>query len=77
MPLEHTLSDWNDPVFTGRGLLAMHAHQSKTIDFLHTPSAASRKLTERWSIPQFPFEVLRFVAYPPENVLAVAEKKDG
>ena len=55
----------------------MHAHQSKTIDFLHTPSAASRKLTERWSIPQFPFEVLRFVAYPPENVLAVAEKKDG
>ena len=75
--LEHSLSSWNDMIFAGRDLLVMHARQSETIDFLHIPSATSQNLTERWSIPQFPFEVLRYVTYPPENVLAVAEKKDG
>ena len=47
------------------------------IDFLHVPPTMSRKPTESWGIPRFPFRVLHYAAYPPENILVVVGKKDG
>jgi len=46
------------------------------IEFLHVPPAMSQKPVERWSIPQFPFEVCQLTTYPPENIIAVVEMKE-
>jgi len=76
VPLERPLSDWNSVTILGGNHLAIHSQPSH-IDFLHIPPTTSRKGTERWSIPQFPFEVLHYTAYPPEKMLVVAEERNG
>lgn len=73
--LEHQLEDW-DPMIPARNLIAIDYHQSGGIDFIHVPPVTSRKPIERWSIPRLPFKVLGHTAYPPKNILVVAEEKD-
>jgi len=75
--LEHPFSDLVGPRVIGRNLLAILCHDSDTIDFLHVPPAISRKLPEKWSIPGFPFQALGYTSWPPENILFVAERKEG
>lgn len=70
------LSDLGSPRVIGKNLLAILYHQLDIIDFLHVPSAMSRKPPERWSIPGFSFKALDYTAWSPENVLFVAEKKE-
>lgn len=77
MSLERPFSGWGNTMFMGRNLLAIRAHQSDTVDFLHIPPAMSRVPPERWSIPNLPFEFLHFKAYPPENMLVVTDDLEG
>ena len=77
MSLEHPFSGLGRPMVVGRNLIAIDCHRSGTIDFLHIPSATSRKRPERWSIPRFSFRTLGYTAYLPENILFVAERKVG
>ena len=76
VPLEQPFSDWYHTKVLGGNLLASPSHDSNHIKFLRVPSARSGKQTEQWCI-RFPFTVLRYAAYPPENILAVAELKEG
>lgn len=66
---------WDRAIGLGRNMLASHSTPEGGLDFLCIPSIASRKPVDGWSIPPFSFEVLGFTAYPPENLLAVAEQK--
>ena len=77
MPLELPFSDWDHTKGLGRNLLVNISDDSDNINFLRVPSATSGEGTDRWSIPKFPFNALRYTAYPPENVLVVAESKEG
>jgi len=75
--LEPPFSDWHYKITLGRNLLANRSHHPDKIDFLRISLATSRKRTERWSIPQFPFKVLYHTAYPPEDILVALELKEG
>jgi len=77
VPLELPFSDWHHTKDLGRNLLISFSHDSDNIDFLHVPPATNGKRGSRWSIPQFPFKLLRYAAYPPENILVAAESKEG
>lgn len=58
----------------GRNLIAA-TEEADGIHFLYIPPAASQAPVEGWTIPPFPFEVFDLVAYPSENVLAIAEHR--
>jgi len=77
VPLKQPFLGWGGTRVIGRNLIAIHTRPSNTIDFLHIPPAMSRGLPEQWSIPGLPLEVSHYTAYPPENVLAIAEDKEG
>ena len=62
--------------YLGNGLLAVDSAEQNSITFLHIPPVASRKPVEGWSIPPFTFGISGYAAYPPENVLAVAERRE-
>ena len=68
--------DWGAAKYLGNGHLASDFVESGGLALLHIPSIASQKPVESWNIPRFSFPVLGYVAYPPENVLAVAEKNE-
>jgi len=46
------------------------------LDFLYIPPAASGKPIDGWTIPPFPFKVLNFAVYHPENLLGVVEQQE-
>lgn len=76
LPLKYQLSSWNDSTILGRNIIAV-CSQSNNIDFLHIPPAISRKPPERWSIHELPFRTSRYTAYPPKNILVIAEQEEG
>jgi len=73
VPLGQPFSDWFYTKLLGRNLLASHSYNFNGIDFLRVPSIASGKQTEQWSIPQPAFDFAYITAYPPENILVIAE----
>jgi len=46
------------------------------LDFLRIPPVASQKPLESWVTSPFSFVPINYTAYPPEDVIAVAEQKD-
>jgi len=68
-------SGWNPTEVLSKNLVASSAIQLSGLAFLHIPPFSSQKAVEGWSFPPFPFKILDFTAYAPENVLAVAELK--
>jgi len=65
---------WGDARYLGDGHLATDSAHGNGLTFLRIPPVASGKPVEDWSIPPLTFEILGYAAYPPENVLAVAEQ---
>ena len=57
----------------GKNLIASRNVKGDTLRFLRIPPATSQKSIERWDIPPFPFNIEAFSAYPPDDILAVAE----
>jgi hypothetical protein len=70
-------SAWRDAKYLGNGYLVSPSVERRGLAFLHIPPVASRKPAEGWSIPPLSFEISGYAVYPPENVLAVAEKEQG
>lgn len=75
VPLEHPFLGWRDFRVIWKNLIAIHTRRSNSLDFLHIPPAMSQGLPEQWSIPRLQFEVSYYTAYPPENILVVAEEQ--
>ena len=67
-------ADWGKAKNLGNGYLGVHSAGRNGLAFLRIPPVASRKPVEDWSIPPFTFNISGYAAYPPENVLAVAER---
>ena len=67
---------WGSAKYLGNGHFASDSVQQTGLAFLHIPPVTSRKPVEGWSIPPFSFPAFGCVAYPPENVLAVAEEDE-
>ena len=65
---------WDKAKYLGNGHLAVDSAQRNGLDFLRIPPVAGQGLVEGWSIPPLTFEIFGYAAYPPENVLAVAER---
>lgn len=77
LPLEYPLTGWNDVMVLWRNLVAIRSDRSNDVDFFYVPPAISQKPPERWRIHDLPFKASRWTAYPPKNVLVVAEEKEG
>ena len=61
-------------VALGGDLLALgRPYTEDYYQFLRVPPGASQRPIEGWKLPQLPFHVLSFAAYPPADLLAVAE----
>ena len=60
----------------GRNMLASHPMGDHGLGFLYIPPVTSRKPIDTWSILPFPFTLLCFAVYHPENLLAIDER-DG
>ena len=60
----------------GRNILASHPMGDHGLGFLYIPPVTSRKPIDTWSILPFPFTLLCFAVYHPENLLAIDER-DG
>ena len=60
----------------GRNLIAFRSIRGDCLGFLRVPPVASRRPIEWWDVPPLPFDVRAFAAYPPDNILAVAEEKE-
>ena len=67
------LSTWMDVKYSGNGLFVSYPSKDEGPTFFRVPPVTSRKPPETWSIPPFPFRPAGYAAYPPENVVAVAE----
>jgi len=70
--LERPLPGLGGPSIEGRNHIAI-LRDLDTTEFFHIPSAMGQKILKRWSIPTFPFQAVSSTAYPPENLLFVAE----
>ena len=66
-------SSWRCTKYSGNGLFVTR-HGSPA--FLHVPPTASGKPVEDWSILLRPARISNRVAYPPENIIAVAEARE-
>lgn len=60
----------------GWGIIPYHNTADGSLSFLRPPPVTSQKPTEWWSIPPFPFSLEFFAAYPPDDLLVVAEEKE-
>ncbi|KAF9649096.1 hypothetical protein BDM02DRAFT_1994298 [Thelephora ganbajun] len=69
-------SGWDNAKYFGNGLLVSSSSKDNDLAFLHVPPVASRKSVESWTISPLPFTIMCYAAYPPENVIAVAESKE-
>jgi len=65
---------WSAAKYLGNGHLATNSVERNGLTFLRIPTVASRKPVETWSIPPFAFGIFGYAVYPPENILAVAER---
>jgi len=66
-------SYWGYFVALGRNMVASDSPPNRGFGFVYIPPVASGKPINGWTIPPFPFKVLCFVAYHPENLLGVVE----
>jgi len=69
-------SEFHAITIHSRNLLASRGLQDNSLTFVRVPSAVSRMPIEWWSIPPFPFWIENFATHLPDNILAVAEKKE-
>ena len=69
-------SGWDHAKYLGNGYLASSSVEPDGLAFLHIPPVASQKPVESWSVPPLSFDIFDYAAYPPENVLAVAERRE-
>ena len=60
----------------GWGLIAYCNTEDGSLSFLRPPPVMSQKPIEWWTIPPYPFSLKVFVAYPPDDILVVAEEKE-
>jgi len=60
----------------GRNILVSCSPLGVGLDFLHIPPVASKTPINGWTIPPFPFEVMDFGVYHPENILGVVEHQE-
>lgn len=69
--------DWRGVRYLGDGHLASNRSvEPNGLALLHIPPITSRKPIESWSIPPFTVDIFSYAAYPPGNVLAVAEQRE-
>lgn len=67
----------NQAVALGGDLLALsRLRRDEHPQFLRVPPGASQRPIEGWKIPQFPFDPCEFAAYPPADLLVVAELRE-
>lgn len=66
-------SGWGTRYF-GNGHLGYESVEPHSLAFLRVPPIASGKPIEGWNIPPFSFDIFGYAAYPPENILTVAER---
>ena len=59
-----------------RNLIASPGRWDDSLGLLRVPPVTSRKPIEWWKIPPLPFNPKAFAAYPPDNILALAEEKE-
>jgi len=60
----------------GRNILVLESPSGVGLDFLCIPPVASGKPINGWTIPPFPFNVMDFGVYHPENILGVVERQE-
>ena len=76
LPPDIHSSRWDRIIPLGRNMLASISTLENSLEFLHIPPVGSRKSVDRWSTPLFSFKIWCFAVYPPDNVLAVCERKE-
>jgi hypothetical protein len=69
-------SVWSDAEDFGNGFLVSEKLGGGGFTFLCVSPPASGKPVESWSIPPLAFDILDYAVYPPEDVIAVVEKKE-
>jgi hypothetical protein len=69
--------DRTDITVLSKTFIATESIDESKFAFLRIPPLTTRKVVEGWSVLPFPFEPYGFTTYTPENLLAVAEHRDG
>ena len=73
-PLSRQFVERGNAAYFGNGHLAIDPVERNGLTFLRIPPPASQKPVEGWNIPPFAYDIVGYAAYPPENVIAVAER---
>ncbi|KAF9782631.1 hypothetical protein BJ322DRAFT_165740 [Thelephora terrestris] len=70
-------SSWTTAKYSGNGLFVSYPWKDEGLTFLYVPPVTSQRPPKTWSIPQFSFRAASYAAYPPENVVAIAELRQN
>ena len=70
---EELISQWSYTTTLSRNLVISPSSWDNSLILLRIPPVMGRKSIEWWNTPPFADTIMAFAAYPPNNILAVAE----